>query len=173
MQKIEPESVAREDEPFILDVRHSMEYRQTHVPGSYLLPLHLLDPEKVRQAAGGKSIHILCQSGNRAGRAAKKHAAAGLSEVRVIKGGIKAWEIAGLSVKHEQGVVSLDRQAQMVAGFLVITGVTLALVVHPLWAIFSGLVGAGLMFAGISDTCLMGELIGRMPWNNTRDKLGR
>jgi hypothetical protein len=29
------------------------------------------------------------------------------------------------------------------------------------------------MFAGISDTCLMGELIGRMPWINTLDKLGR
>ncbi len=173
MKKVEPESVAHEEEPFILDVRHSVEYRQTHVPGSYLLPLHLLDPEKVRQAAGGKPVHVLCQSGNRASRAAKKLEAAGLPEVSVIKGGVKAWEIAGLPVKHEKGVVSLDRQAQIVAGFLVITGVTLALVVHPLWTIFSALIGAGLMFAGISDSCLMGELIGRMPWNNTKEKLGR
>ena len=51
MKKVEPESVAHEEEPFILDVRHSVEYRQTHVPGSYLLPLHLLEPEKVPHLA--------------------------------------------------------------------------------------------------------------------------
>jgi hypothetical protein len=38
--------------------------------------------------------------------------------------------------------------------------------VHPWWIGLSGFVGAGLIFAGITDTCGMGLLLARMPWNN-------
>ena len=37
---------------------------------------------------------------------------------------------------------------------------------HPWWIGLSGFVGAGLIFAGITDTCGMGLLLARMPWNN-------
>jgi hypothetical protein len=30
-------------------------------------------------------------------------------------------------------------------------------------------VGAGLMFAGITDSCAMGMLIAKMPWNQCKD----
>jgi hypothetical protein len=38
--------------------------------------------------------------------------------------------------------------------------------VHPWWIGLSGFVGAGLIFAGITDTCGMALLLARMPWNN-------
>jgi hypothetical protein len=37
--------------------------------------------------------------------------------------------------------------------------------VHPYWFGLSGFVGAGLTFAGITDTCMMGMLIAKCPWN--------
>jgi hypothetical protein len=36
---------------------------------------------------------------------------------------------------------------------------------QPLWILLSGLIGAGLVFAGITDTCGMGLLLAKMPWN--------
>ncbi|MCU0707785.1 MAG: sulfurtransferase, partial [Pirellula sp.] len=35
----------------------------------------------------------------------------------------------------------------------------------PYWIGLSGFVGAGLIFAGVTDTCAMGMLIAKMPWN--------
>ena len=37
--------------------------------------------------------------------------------------------------------------------------------VHPAFIGLSAFVGAGLVFAGITDTCGMGMILARMPWN--------
>jgi hypothetical protein len=63
-------------------------------------------------------------------------------------------------------MMSLERQARIAAGALVFTGALLGYFVNPAWIALSGFVGAGLIFAGITDTCCMGMLIARMPWNN-------
>ncbi len=34
-----------------------------------------------------------------------------------------------------------------------------------MFAILSALVGSGLLFAGVSDTCMMGMLLARLPYN--------
>jgi hypothetical protein len=39
------------------------------------------------------------------------------------------------------------------------------MVVHPYFAGLSAFIGAGLMFSGITDTCGMAVVLGRMPWN--------
>jgi rhodanese-related sulfurtransferase len=82
-----------------------------------------------------------------------------------VEGGTLAWEAAGLPVVRGQKVISLERQVRIVAGFLVLVGALLAMTVHPYFAGLSAFVGAGLMFAGITDTCGMGMLLARMPWN--------
>jgi len=61
--------------------------------------------------------------------------------------------------------MSLERQVRIAAGSLVLTGVLLSRFVHPYWIGLSGFVGAGLIFAGITDSCAMGMLIAKMPWN--------
>ena len=84
----------------------------------------------------------------------------------LIEGGILAWEEAGLpAVYGERKVISLERQVRIAAGALVLTGVLLGWLVHPAWLGLAGFVGAGLMFAGITDTCGMAMLLARMPWN--------
>ncbi len=40
--------------------------------------------------------------------------------------------------------------------------------VNPGWVALPAFVGAGLMFAGITDTCGMGMVLARMPWNNRK-----
>jgi hypothetical protein len=44
-------------------------------------------------------------------------------------------------------------------------GVILGFTVSTNWIFLSAFVGLGLTFAGLTDICLMGELLGKMPWN--------
>ena len=58
---------------------------------------------------------------------------------------------------------------RIAAGSLVLLGVLLGWLVHPAFLGLSAFVGAGLVFAGITDTCGMGMLLARMPWNQVKD----
>jgi hypothetical protein len=51
--------------------------------------------------------------------------------------------------------------------YVVCLGVLLAWLVHPAFIGLSAFVGAPLIFAGVTDTCGMGMLLARMPWNRT------
>ena len=62
-------------------------------------------------------------------------------------------------------IVSASRGQFDFAGLLVLLGVVLALAIDPRWIFLSGFVGLGLTFAGLSDICLMGILLSRLPWN--------
>jgi hypothetical protein len=108
---------------------------------------------------------VVCRSGNRARQAAEKLKAAGVDSVVVLDGGLQAWERAGLPALRGRKTISLERQVRIVAGAMVFTGTLLSLLVSPLWLILPGFVGAGLMFAGLTDWCGMGLLLARMPWN--------
>ena len=149
----------------LVDVRAPAEYRALHADGAQLMPLDQLDPAAM--AAGvpaGATVHLLCKSGARARMAAGKLAAAGCPCV-VVEGGTEAWTAAGLPVVRGKAVMSLERQVRIAAGLIVVTGVALGFTVHPYWFGLSGFIGAGLAFAGITDTCMMGMLIAKLPWN--------
>jgi hypothetical protein len=51
----------------------------------------------------------------------------------------------------------------------VLVSVLLAWLVHPAFAGIAAFVGAGLIFSGVTDTCGMGLLLARMPWNRVRE----
>jgi hypothetical protein len=96
----------------------------------------------------------------------KKLCGAGLENCVLVEGGIEAWDEAGLPVvRGERKVMGLERQVRIAAGALVVTGVLLGWLVHPGFLGLAGFVGAGLVFAGITDTCGMGMMIAKMPWN--------
>jgi rhodanese-related sulfurtransferase len=154
----------------LLDVRTSVEYAEAHVPGARNEPLHNLQPEKLATAealSGERPIFLLCKSGARASKAAEKFAASGQDRGAVVEGGTDAWIAAGLPVaRATKSVMSLERQVRIAAGFLVLTGMLLGWLVNPAFYALSGFVGAGLIFAGVTDFCGMGLLLARMPWNN-------
>ncbi len=157
----------------LIDVRSPAEFRGGHVQGAQLRTLDALDPEALRaERKNDAPFLILCKSGGRAGIAAKKLREAGIP-CQVVSGGTDACVAAGLPIETEtscsggacRSVISLERQVRIAAGALVFTGVILGAIVHPGFYGLSGFVGAGLIFAGITDFCGMGLLIARMPWN--------
>lgn len=155
-----------------IDVRTPAEFDEIHIDGSVLHPLGDLDAAEVRRMAEGKSACVVvCRSGKRAAEAAKK-----LRDVPglcVLDGGVAAWEEAGLEVARGRKAMSLERQVRIAAGLFVLTGVALSVLVNPYWIALSAFVGAGLVFAGITDTCGMGLILARMPWNRrSRSRIG-
>lgn len=157
----------------LIDVRTPVEFREVHVSFARNEPLDRLDPKALMFARGGASpqpLYVICRSGNRANQACEKFVAAGFTNVVNVEGGTLAWEQAGLPVTRGQKAISLERQVRIAAGLLVLTGVALSQFVNPYWIGLSAFVGAGLVFAGITDTCGMGMILARMPWNQVAAK---
>lgn len=149
----------------VLDVRTPVEFAEVHVPQARNVPLDRLDPSNFVEWR--TPVYLLCKSGGRATKAAEKFIAAGTEDVVVVEGGTQAWIDAGLPVDRGTAkVISLERQVRIAAGSLVLTGVLLAVFVHPYFLGIPAFVGAGLVFAGVTDWCGMGLLLARMPWNS-------
>lgn len=152
-----------------LDVRSPAEFEESHIDGSVSLPLSDLVSEKVEKLATGKDACVLiCGTGTRARQAAEKLLRDGLSNLQILEGGVQGWAAAGLPLNHGAKTMSLERQVRIAAGALVFIGALLGYFVHPVWIALPAFVGAGLVFAAITDTCAMGMFIARMPWNNRR-----
>lgn len=153
----------------ILDVRTPAEFREVHAAaGVENVPLHQLDPAALlaaRRQSADQPLYVMCRSGSRAAQACKRFADAGFDNVFNVEGGIAAWELAGLPVTRGKKAISIERQVRIGAGTLILLGLALAWTLHPAFAGLSGFVAAGLVFAGITDTCGMGMLLAKMPWN--------
>jgi len=152
----------------LFDVRTPAEFLDVHVPFAENRPLESFDPAAVVRScngASGAAIYAICQKGGRGASARAKLAAAGLDCVVNVEGGTAAWEQAGLPVVRGKQTISLERQVRIAAGTLVLVGSALGYFVHPYFIGLAAFVGAGLTFAGLTDTCGMGMLLARMPWN--------
>jgi rhodanese-related sulfurtransferase len=160
---------ARRQEMALIDVRSPAEFGAVHAEGAQNVPLDQLDAETCKGLAtanpDGPALGLICKSGARAATAADRFREAGIDQVQVVRGGTDAWLAAGLPVVRGAAHMSLERQVRIAAGSLVLIGLGLGLGVHPGFLGISGFVGAGLVFAGITDTCGMGLLLARMPWN--------
>lgn len=148
----------------LIDVRTPVEYREVHLDAARNVPLDQLNPAQVMQGRGDSPLYVICRSGSRGKQACELFQKAGYSNVINIEGGTMACVEAGLPVVRGQKAMSLERQVRIAAGLLVLTGVGLGFV-HPGFFGLAGFVGAGLVFAGITDTCGMGMLLAKMPWN--------
>lgn len=174
MSDVQTVSVSRlaelhDQEPVeLIDVRTPAEFREVHATIARNVPLESLDPHAVMQQRNGsadKTLYLVCRSGSRSTMAGRKFIEAGYTNVVSVDGGTSAWESAGLPVVRGKKAMSLERQVRIAAGFLVLLGAVLGFFVHPYFVGLSGFVGAGLMFAGITDTCGMAMVLAKMPWN--------
>ena len=152
----------------LIDVRTPVEYREVHVEGARNVPLDQLDPAALMQARNGSTnepLYLICRSGSRGQQAREKFLKAGFSNVVNVEGGTMACVEAGLPIIRGKKAISLERQVRIAAGSLVVLGAVLGWFVDPAFVGLSAFVGAGLLFAGITDTCGMGMILARMPWN--------
>ena len=152
----------------LIDVRTPMEFQELHVANARNVPLDQLDPLNLMQTRNGSSqetLYVICRSGGRGKQACEKFLKAGFTNVVNVEGGTLACEQAGLPVVRGKKTISLERQVRIAAGSLVLLGATLGWLIHPAFIALSAFVGAGLIFAGVTDSCGMGLLLARMSWN--------
>lgn len=157
--------LAAQPDATVLDVRTPVEFAEVHVPQAQSIPLDELKPSAL-QLQKDQPVYLLCRSGQRAAKAAEKFAREGFTQPVVVEGGTLAWIEANLPVTRSAvKVISLERQVRITAGAIVFTRVLLARFVNFNFIWLAGFVGAGLVFAGVTDFCGMGLLLAKMPWN--------
>jgi len=150
----------------LLDVRTPGEFEAEHIVGAYNVPLDTLGEHGAEIRANvSDPVVLVCRSGQRARKAEEALKAAGMNNLHVLDGGMNGWATAGHPVRRGAPRMSLERQVRIAAGLLAATGGWLALFVNPLFAAIPAFVGTGLVFAGVTDTCAMGMLIAKLPYN--------
>ena len=152
----------------ILDVRSPAEFEAVHIPGSYNVPLATLG-EHANEVARDLSeeVVVVCQSGARAQQAEARLTASGLSGVHLLDGGIAAYQSAGGEVVRGRDRWDLERQVRLAAGSLVLAGTVGSLKFRPLLGLAGG-IGAGLSFAAATNTCAMGKMLLKLPYNRAQ-----
>lgn len=157
--------IATEGAHRVLDIRTTAEVKSEHLEGSRHIPLDELRKriDEVRSLSG--PIYLMCRSGKRAIAAQEILVEADVHDSVVIDGGMLAFAEAGGQTKSNASHMSLERQVRIAAGTFVLLGVGLGAFVHEGFFGLAGFVGAGLVFAGLTDTCGMGMLLAKMPWN--------
>jgi rhodanese-related sulfurtransferase len=152
----------------LIDVRTTAEFREMHLKAAKNVPLDQLDPASILQARTkdpSQPIYVLCRSGGRGRQGCEKFRAAGFENVFNVEGGTLACVAAGLPIVYGPKTMSLERQVRITAGALVVLGFLLGWFIHPAFHGLSAFIGAGLVFAGVTDTCGMGMVLAKMPWN--------
>jgi glyoxylase-like metal-dependent hydrolase (beta-lactamase superfamily II)/rhodanese-related sulfurtransferase len=154
--------------PLVVDVRLPAEYRAVHLEPSQLLPLDELARRR-GELAQEREIVLVCRTGARARLAATELAG---FRTRVLEGGLVAWQEAGHPVVQGKAHVSLERQVRIAAGALAGVGGVLAVAVNPWFGLLPAFVGAGLVYAGITDTCGMTMVLAKLPYNRAGAEAG-
>jgi rhodanese-related sulfurtransferase len=151
--------------PRVIDVRTPGEFDAVHIAGAYNVPLDLLREHRDEiRAHLDEDVVLVCQSGQRAAEAEDALRSAGLSNVHILDGGIGAWQTSGLEVNRGSSRWDLQRQVRFVAGAIVALSILASIVVPGLkWLAFA--VGAGLSITAITNTCLMGMMLAKLPYN--------
>lgn len=151
----------------VIDVRTGGEFETVHIPGSYNVPLDDLDEHGPTIAAIDEPVVLVCQSGGRASKAELTLGELGMDNLHVLDGGIAAWEAGGGTVRRGGDQRwALERQVRLVAGGIVAASVVGSLIVPQLkWV--AGAIGVGLTGAALTDTCAMGMLLTRLPYNRS------
>jgi rhodanese-related sulfurtransferase len=148
----------------ILDVRTGAEFESVHIPGSFNVPLDML-AEHVKQVAHlDRPVVLVCQSGGRATTAQEKLNAAGKRNLRVLEGGMGSWLTSGGEVVKGEEKWALDRQVRAVAGSIAFASV-LASIRFPKLRFLAGGIGFGLLFSAVTNTCAMGVMLAKLPYN--------
>lgn len=162
----ETQALLQQPNTLVLDVRSPGEFQGAHIDGAVNLPVDQLNPHlrDIVSGAGGTLV-LVCQSGGRAEQAATKLSREGKQDLVLLAGGMNAWQSAGAPVERS-GVEKwgLERQVRLVAGSIVLLAVLASIWVPALrWV--AGAVGFGLVFAAVSNTCMMGMLLSKLPYN--------
>ncbi|UCG34719.1 MAG: MBL fold metallo-hydrolase [Candidatus Omnitrophota bacterium] len=166
--------ISKDSQFKLLDVRSALEFNETHLKDSTNIPIDMLSLKINSLSQSGQKYIVFCRTGNRSPMAADMLLQSGISAVKVMEGGITRWQKEKLPIIKGQGELSLERQVRIIAGSMVLLGIVLAWLAHWAFIFISVVVASGLVFAGLTDNCLMGILLMKLPYNKKiyKAKLG-
>ncbi len=151
--------------PRVIDVRTPAEFETAHIPGAYNVPLDLLREHRTELRAHlDEEVVLVCRSGARAAQAEQSLTQAGLPNLKILAGGMLAWQATNAPTNRGRPRWDLERQVRLVAGTIVLASV-LASVVVPGLKWIAAFIGAGLTVAALTNTCAMGMLLAKLPYN--------
>lgn len=162
-QEVSAKKVASQN-MLILDVRTPSEFTEKRLANSINIPLANLPSFTKELSEVSVDIAVLCRTGKRAAQAQEILSEAGI-ESAVVSGGILGWQNQEMPVLMTPKEWPIERQVRLGAGSLVLLGVVLGWTVNPWFYALSGFVGAGLVFAGITDSCGMAKVLSSAWWN--------
>lgn len=153
------------EEMHLLDVRERAEFAGGRVPGAKLLPLGEIE-RRTAELDHDKPIYVMCRTGRRSGEAQRKLKQLGFTNIINVEGGFEAWKKADLPFeKDENAPWDIERQVRFAAGLLVLAGFILSIFVHEYFIGISVFVAMGLVFSAVTNSCAMGMILLKMPWN--------
>lgn len=169
LEMVSPEEVqtyiSKDPSVKLLDVRSPLEFNGTHIENSINIPIDMLSTRITELSRSNQTYIVFCRTGNRSPMAADMLLQAGIQSVKIMEGGITRWQSEKYPVIKGETVISLERQVRTIAGSLVLSGIIMAWLVHGAFIWISIWVSCGLIFAGMTDNCLMGMLLMKLPYN--------
>ncbi|MFH2145150.1 MAG: rhodanese-like domain-containing protein, partial [Candidatus Omnitrophota bacterium] len=169
-----PALMQKDPQVKLLDVRSPLEFAEVHIKDALSVPIDML-AAKINELAQSKQRYIVfCRTGNRSPMAADMLMQSGIHGVKVMQGGMTRWQKDGLPVIKGEGGISLERQVRLIAGSVVLLGILLSWFAHWALIFIPVFISCGLIYSGISDNCLMGMLLMKLPYNKKlyKTKLG-
>lgn len=153
----------------LIDIRERADYLREHIPDAVSLPLSEITSGKRVENPGFRTVIFHCQAGMRTTRNADALIKAVTSEnVFLMSEGINAWKSATFpTVEDKKHPLPVIRQVHITAGALVLLGVVSGYTLDSRLFLLSGVIGAGLIFSGVTGFCGMASLLQKMPWNRT------
>ena len=152
----------------LVDVREADEHRQQRIAGAASVPSSTILPGQVPAeipGSNGIATVVHCRSGRRSADAARALRAAGCQVINM-SGGIEAWKAAGLPVVEDRAApMTVMQQTQLVMGALVLASTIAGAFWSPWALVLAGFIGSGMMFAGLTGSCAMADLLAKAPWN--------
>jgi rhodanese-related sulfurtransferase len=151
--------------PQLIDCRSPGEFAAGHIPGSVNIPLEEIGA-RTHDIDTARPVVFICASGRRATAAAERIASG--TPVAVLEGGVTTWAGSGRElIVTAASTWALERQVRLAAGSIAALG-AIAGLFDPRWATVPIFIGLGLTVAALTNTCAMGTLLMRMPWNRRR-----
>ena len=150
----------------LLDVRTPIEYEEFHVPIAVNLPLDNISKAEVEKLAQGRPVIAICKAGGRSRKACEILINSGFSDIATVDVGSDAWKNSGFPIKESGNcVMSLERQVRIAAGIIILSGILLGYSFNNLFYLLSASAGLGLIISGVTNSCCMGLILAKMPWN--------
>ena len=143
----------------LIDVRSADEFAREHIVGSINIPLENL-ADSIDSLKVYPQIVISCQSGKRAEQAYHLLSQCGLTNLTCLQGALNEWKRCGKPTQYFKSGISIMRQVQLIVGVMVLLGTF----IKPLWFL-AALAGCGMTIAGLTNTCMLAVILGKMPWN--------